>query len=142
LFIGQGVDISSYVGHDLGSDVFAVFFRVRDKLVRGVRLALPVTQEQDRPCWSKRITDLFPILGAVILVRPVGIPRVMRDLVEVASWISSQELGRTLIRRRVGRIENGVMEVDRSDDLLAADWLSVSWVFGHRQSAGRSVSGP
>src|ERR1017187_1981174 len=62
LLAGEGFDVSSDVGHDLGGDVFAVLFDVRHPVVRGVRPALPVPQQQDRSGRGKRVTDRLPIL--------------------------------------------------------------------------------
>jgi hypothetical protein len=125
LFRLEVIDVGSDVGDHLGCDVLAVFFDVGNPVMRRVGLPSSVSQQQDCSRGRQGLGELVPVRRTVALVRTRRISRTMVDLVKVPVLIRCNETLGPLARCGVGHVDDGLVKVDGSDNVLPADLLPV-----------------
>ena len=117
------VDVDTHIGHQFRCDIPAMLLDVRNPVVRCVRLALAMTEDEDCPGECEFIGDFFPVCSAVRFVGPRWISSFVMDLVEPTLRVESGNVLGSLPRCRVSDLNVSIAEGNDSDHILTADDL-------------------
>jgi hypothetical protein len=82
-----------------------MFFDVRHPMVRSIRFASAVRQQQDGSSRREGISHLAPIGRVIGFVGSLWIPRLMVDLVKVALGIGGDKMLRQFSVRRIRGVD-------------------------------------